>query len=44
MSTKTIAAALLTAGMVLGSLTAAKAGCSHYGQTKEQKQSEPTSS
>ena len=43
--TKTIAAALLTAGMVLGSMTAAQAGC-NYGkqQSKPATQSTPTSS
>ena len=43
--TKTIATALLTAGMVFGSLTAAQAGCS-YGnqQSKPATQSTPTSS
>ncbi|MEM1299381.1 MAG: hypothetical protein AAGH68_08865 [Pseudomonadota bacterium] len=42
--TKTIATALLTAGMVLGSLTAANAACNYgTGQSKPATQSQPTS-
>lgn len=46
MNTKTIATALLAAGMVFGSLTAANAtgGCSYGTHSKPASQSAPTSS
>ncbi|MFK7941450.1 MAG: hypothetical protein AB8B85_00810 [Paracoccaceae bacterium] len=45
MTTKTLATAVLTAGMVFGSLTAAHAGCNYgTGQSKPANQSTPTSS
>ncbi len=43
MSTKKIATALLAAGMVLGSLSAASAACSYGNQSKPAKQSQPSS-
>ena len=43
MTTKTIVTAVLAAGMVLGSLTAASSACNYGNQSKPAKQSQPTS-